>query len=229
MWLIDKVYSAQVLHHTMQCCRPGSSEAARFFSWFANRSGRHYRKKGLGKIQQQLASAIKEAGIQGASLLDIGCGVGYLHQSLLKDGAAKAVGVDLSEKMLFEARALAAEQSLADRTEYIVGDFVAMAADLAPADVTILDKVVCCYPDAKTLVERSLEKTESIYALTYPRDHLLNRVLTGIEALFMRIIRCDFRPFVHDPNSIERWIEQGGFHKRSQHQSWIWLTQVYAR
>ena len=213
----------------MKCCCFDSAGAARFFSWFARRSGRHYRKKGLGRVQQQLASAIKEAGIQGASLLDIGCGVGYLHLSLLKAGAATATGVDLSEKMLSEARALAAEQSLGDRTRYIPGDFVAMAPDLPSADVTILDKVVCCYPDAETMIGRSLEKTKKICALTYPRAHLLNRIMFELEAICMKVIRCDFRPYVHDPGRIEGWIEAAGFRKRTQHRSWLWLTQVYVR
>jgi magnesium-protoporphyrin O-methyltransferase len=213
----------------MQCCQPATGAAARFFSWFARRSGRHYRKRGLGKVQQQLASAIEEAGIEGVSLLDIGCGVGFLHQSLLNHGAARATGIDLSEKMLVEARALAAEQSLSDRTDYVLGDFVAMAADLPGADVTILDKVVCCYPDAKTLVVRSLEKTGKVYALTYPRAHLLNRLTTSAEAICLKLVGCDFRPYVHDPESIEQWIEAMGFRKRKQHQSWVWLTQVYVR
>jgi len=213
----------------MQCCQPTTGSAARFFSWFARRSGRHYRKRGLGKVQQQLVSAIKEAGIEGASLLEIGCGVGYLHQSLLNDGAAKATGVDLSGKMLSEARMLAAEQSLSDRTDYVLGDFVTMAEDVPGADVTILDKVVCCYPDAKTLVDRSLDKTRKVYALTYPRAHLLNRLTTSLEAYSLKLIRCDFRPYVHDPVKIEQWIEARGFRKLRQHMSWMWLTQVYAR
>lgn len=213
----------------MPCCQPSTSAAARFFSWFARRSGKHYRKRGLGKVQQQLASAIEEAGIEGASLLDIGCGVGYLHQSLLERGAVRATGVDLSEKMIEEARALAAEQSLDNRTDYVLGDFVAVAAELPNADITILDKVVCCYPDAKTLVARSLEKTGKVYALTYPRAHLFNQVMTAAEALFLKVIRCEFRPYVHDPVEIERWIEAEGFRKRREHISLLWLTQVYAR
>ena len=213
----------------MQCCKPESTEASRFFSWFARRSGKHYRKRGLGKVQSELMAAIRESGIDGATLLDIGCGVGYLHQSLLKDGAASATGVDLSEKMITEARALAAEQSLADRVEYFEGDFVAMAERLPGADITILDKVVCCYPDAETLINRSLEKTGRVYALTYPRAHLINRIMTAVEAFCLTLIRCDFRPYVHDPDRIEGWIKAAGFRKQTQHHSWLWLTQVYVR
>jgi magnesium-protoporphyrin O-methyltransferase len=214
---------------SMQCCNPTPAGATRFFSWFARRSRRHYQKKGLGKAQKQLVDGIREAGFEGASVLDIGCGIGFLHQELLKAGAAHAVGVDLSEKMLAEARTLARQQRLEGQTDYRAGDFVEMAAALPDVDITILDKVVCCYPDAQTLVTRSSEKTAKVYALTYPRDHLFNRIMVALEAAFLWIIRVDFRPYVHDPDELEKWIRAQGFHKRAEQLTWVWLTQVYAR
>lgn len=213
----------------MRCCEPPVTEAGRFFSWFARRSLRHYRKKGLGKSQRQLFDGITAEGIGGASVLEIGCGVGYLHQALLDSGAAAATGVDLSSRMLEEARTLAREQELESRTDYRVGDFVEISDALADADVTVLDKVVCCYPDARKLVRRSVEKTKRVYALTYPRPHLANRFFTLVEAGILRLIGCNFRPYVHDPGQIENWIRARGFRKQLEETTWIWLTQVYVR
>lgn len=213
----------------MTCCNSPSSEAGRFFSWFARLSCRHYQKKGPGKSQRQLLEGIRAQHIGGASVLEIGCGVGYLHQILLNDGAAGATGVDLSARMLEQARALARNGGFESKTDYRHGDFVVLADELTPADVTVLDKVVCCYPDAQALVGRSLEKTRRVYALTYPRPHLLNRILTAVEAAALRLIRCHFRPYVHDPADIERWILGGGFRKQVQRTTWIWLTQIYVR
>lgn len=214
----------------MPCCKPlDHAAAARFFSWYARRSVRQYRKNGLGALRRRLADAVREADIEGATLLDIGCGAGFVHQSLLRDGAARAVGIDLSEDMLAEARALAAEQSLTARTDYVAADFVYVADALPVADVTILDRVVCCYPDAETLVNRSLEKTGRVYALTYPRDHLWNRILTELEALGLRMLCCAFRSYIHDTARIQAWIEAGGFAKRSEHVDRIWIMQVYSR
>ncbi|MEN8168473.1 MAG: class I SAM-dependent methyltransferase, partial [Pseudomonadota bacterium] len=63
-----------------------------------------FRLFGLEKTQRQLIQGIKQAGLDGAELLEIGCGPGYLHQALLQSGAAHATGVDLAEGMLAEAR-----------------------------------------------------------------------------------------------------------------------------
>ncbi len=213
----------------MICCRLTPDETNRFFSWFARLSRKHYQKRGLSKTQQRLMDGVKSLGYEGARVLDIGCGVGFLHQKLLQDGAATAVGVDLSERMLVEAESSAREAALAERVDYRQGDFVEMADNIPESDITVLDKVVCCYPNPEMLVGKSLEKTRRIYALTYPRRHLLNRLLMEVQAVFMRVIRCGFRPYVHDPDAIESWIIAQGFEKRMQHRSLIWITQVYAR
>ena len=213
----------------MICCRSVPTETSRFFSWFATHSNKHYRKRGLSKTQQRLVDGIKSLGCEGAQVLDIGCGVGFLHQKLLEEGAAMALGVDLSQRMLAEAESSARAAALTERTDYRHGDYVDLADDIPESDVTVLDKVVCCYPDPETLVGRSLEKTRRIYALTYPRKHLVNRLLMEVQAVFMRVIRCGFRPYVHDPDAIESWIVAQGFEKRVQHQSLVWITQVYAR
>ena len=52
-----------------------------------------------------------QTGIADARLLEIGCGVGYLHQQLLRDGAQRALGVDISEEMLGQARELRAPRA----------------------------------------------------------------------------------------------------------------------
>ncbi len=44
------------------------------------------------------------------------------------------------------------------------------------ADITFLDKVVCCYEDYGALIERSKEKTKTIYALGIRR-----RVCDGVD------------------------------------------------
>lgn len=213
----------------MITCCPHARSAGRLFSYFAGRYRKRFDKRGLEPSQEQLLQGVESAGYRDVDVLEIGCGVGYLHQTLLERGARSAVGVDLAPRMLAEARDRAAQHGLAGRTEYVTGDFIALTDEIADADVTLMDKVVCCYPDARTLVLRSLEKTRRVYALTYPRNRWFVRLAMGAGAMFLCLIRSDFRPYVHDPEKIEAWISANGFSKTFQDTTAVWLTQVYVK
>lgn len=213
----------------MNCCCPHSNSADRFFSFFAGRYRKRFEKKGFEPSQQQLMEGLEKVGYKGAKILEIGSGVGHLHQTLLERGAASAVGVDLASRMIEEARHWACERELSERTDYVQGDFMEIKDSLSDAEVTILDKVVCCYPDADALVHASLSKTNRVYALTYPRDRWYVRIMTGFAAFALKIVRSDFRPYVHAPERIESWIVEAGFGKLYQNHNLVWLTQVYVK
>ena len=115
-------------------------------------------------------------GIDGHTLLEVGCGVGVLHQTLLERGASTATGIDLAPRMLQFAESRAKERELEQRTQYRLGDFVEMSETLDSVDVTVLDKVVCCYPTPKELIRAALDCTSCVIALTYPRKHLLGEI-----------------------------------------------------
>ena len=208
------------------CCHAQS--AGRFFSFFARRSRKRYKRKGFEASQKQLMAGLEQVGYRDASVLDIGCGVGHLHQTLLEQGAHSAIGIDLAPKMLAETGDWAKQRGLSERVRYVEGDFMT-ADDIGDADVTLLDKVVCCYPDAQGLVEKSLAKTKHIYGLTYPRDRWFIRLGVEVMAWLLWLMRSEFRSYVHDPVQIERWIRDKGFQKRFEAQTAMWLTQVYEK
>ena len=58
------------------------------------------------------------------SVLDIGCGSGRYGLSLAKEGAAKAVGLDFSQRMIELARDAANRLGLADRCRFEVCEFL---------------------------------------------------------------------------------------------------------
>ena len=214
----------------MSCCCPHSRSAGKLFSIFARRYRKRFQKRGFEPSQNQLMEGISQAGYEGASILEIGSGVGHIHQTLLEQGAQRAMGVDLAPKMIEEAQLWARDRGLAECTDYIEGDFVTMDSDnIELADITVLDKVICCYPDADALVHKSLDKTGHIYAVTYPRKHLLTQIGEKIGIVVMWLIRSCFHPYVHDPEQIETWIKEQGFEKRYENKTLIWLTQVYVK
>ena len=213
----------------MSCCCPHSKSGGRIFSFFARSYRRRFSKNGFEPSQVQLIEGLERAGYKDATLLEVGSGVGYLHQILLEKGAKTAVGIDLAPEMLEEAKNWALEKNLADRTEYIQGDFIELLEQVEPAEVTILDKVVCCYPHAELLVNASTAKTNRVYALTYPRNRWFIRAAVNISAIFLKLVGSDFRPYVHNPDKIEAWILNAGFKKQYQDQTFIWLSQIYTK
>ena len=213
----------------MSCCCPHSKSGGKIFSLFARSYRRRFSKKGFEPSQQQLMAGLKQVGYENADLLEVGSGVGYLHQTLLQQGASSATGIDLAPDMLEEAQNWADEKGLADRVNYLQGDFIELLDQVKPAEVTLLDKVVCCYPHAELLVKHSLEKTKRVYALTYPRKRWFISAAVAISAIFLKLMGSNFRPYVHNPDDIERWVTEAGFNKAFQDQTWIWLSQVYVK
>lgn len=214
---------------SMSCCCPHSKSGGRFFSLFARSYRKRFSKKGFEPSQQQLMMGLEQAGYKDSTLLEVGSGVGYLHQVLLTQGASSAVGIDLSQEMLNEATSWATERNLNDRTRYMQGDFIELLDQVAPAEITILDKVVCCYPYAQLLVNSSVGKTNRVYALTYPRKRWFIQVAVAVFAFFLKLSGSSFRPYVHNPADIEKWIVAKGFKKTRQMTTFIWLTQIYQK
>jgi len=212
----------------MNCCSQSGSIAT-FFSAGAKRFRKRYEKKGFERSQKQLLEGLKKAGYAGGTILEIGCGVGSLHQHLLQEGAKSAVGIDLAPKMLEEARAISDSRKLSERTQYIEGDFLDLKSSVGSADVTLLDKVVCCYSDREGLVGASLEKTKHVLGLVYPRRTMLARTVSSLMAFGFWIVRSAFRNYIHDPEAIEAQIVKAGFQKTFQDHTPIWLSQVYVR
>jgi magnesium-protoporphyrin O-methyltransferase len=102
--------------------------------------------------------------------------------------------------------------------------------ELAPsADVTILDKVICCYENARELIARSAAKTRRIYAVSYPRESALIKLFMRIGIAIAELFRLSFHPYYHDPRQIQNWITANGLEKVYQNETFIWLIQVYKR
>jgi hypothetical protein len=57
------------------------------------------------------------------------------------------------------------------------------------AAIVTLDRVVCCYPDYRQLLEQVAESTIDLLALSYPRDRWYVRLGVGAENLLRRLHR----------------------------------------
>jgi len=81
-------------------------------------------------IYERFAIAFEQAEpLAGKTVLDIGCGSGRYAVEFARRGAARVVGVDYAPGMLSLAREYASENGVADRCEFIQGDFTTQMID----------------------------------------------------------------------------------------------------
>jgi magnesium-protoporphyrin O-methyltransferase len=141
----------------------------------------------------------------------------------------RAIVVDASSAYLAAASEEAARRERSSSTQIVHGDFLTVARDLPVAAVVTLDRVVCCYPAYRPLLEQSLEHAERGLALSYPRDRWYVRLGMWFENALRRRRGNPFRTFVHPPADMQRLIEAAGFRLASRGQTMIWTMDVFVR
>ena len=212
----------------MTCCAPhGHGE---FFSErMARRAARRYRRRGLDASSRRVVDFLCARGVEGATVLEVGGGVGAIQLELLKAGAASAENVELSPAYEDEARALAREAGLERRIVRRLFDFAERPGDAERADVVILHKVVCCYPDSALLVGAAAERARRALVLTFPRDEWWTRAALGAVNLAQRLRRRAFRTYVHEPRAVVAAAEERGLREVRRESDAFWLFEGLAR
>ena len=126
------------------CCGPVSVNglSEQFGEGYSSAQLAGYRKNGLGARALALVEFLQERGLEGKTVLDIGCGIGALHMELLLAGAETATGVDASHTNIAAARTLADEMGVADRVEERQGNFVELQDGIPAADIVTLDRAI---------------------------------------------------------------------------------------
>lgn len=193
----------------------------------AARQLKRYRRKGPARSTQMLIDALRAEGIQGATLLDIGGGVGAIAHELLRAGAATATSVEASAAYIAAAREGAEGQGHDDRVAYYHGDFVELAPQIESADIVTLDRVICCYGDLESLVGLSSARARKLYGVVYPRETWWVKLGVALINLGCRLRWQAFRAFVHPAEAVEAIVRRHGLERRFYRQTFIWQVVVY--
>lgn len=164
-------------------------------------------------------------------MLELGCGEGKLLREFVRGGATSGTGIDLSRVAVTEATRRSQQEGIGDRLTFVPAD--AAVASLAPHDVVVLDKVICCYVDYVGLLANSLPVARSTYAFTLPRTDgawlPMTRIAIAIENLGHKIKRRGFRAYAHDERAIHRVISEAGFRLVERHTAFAWALRLYVR
>jgi ubiquinone/menaquinone biosynthesis C-methylase UbiE len=196
---------------------------------YAQRDLDQYRQQGADGTTDWLITALTQHDIQDMTLLDIGGGVGAIPLALLDAGLRHATDVDASSAYLQVAQEEAQRQNKQAHITYQHGDFIQIAADVDPADIVTLDRVICCYPDMLALVHESSARATQFYGLVYPRDHWLVKLGVLLLNTSFRLQKNPFRTFVHDAKAVDRTVCANGFRRIYQRKGWMWQAVVYQR
>jgi SAM-dependent methyltransferase len=191
---------------------------------------RKYREKGPIPSTTALIDALVAEGVEGATVLDIGGGIGAVQHELLAAGAAHVTSVDASASYLEVAREEARRHGVQDRVTYRHGDFVELAESVPPADIVTLDRVLNVYPDWKRLVELSAARAQRLYGLVYPRNTPFVRLVIAVMNVVLRLKRAPVRAAIRAADEIERIARENGLLPHaSQDVGPAWQVVVYRR
>jgi 16S rRNA G966 N2-methylase RsmD len=191
------------------CCDPRGCDE--FFSpRFARRVARRYRRKGLDRAARRMVAFLESRGVDGATVLEIGGGVGEIGLELLGRGAARALTLELSPAYDAEAARLAREAGVEGRVARRRHDIAADPAAVEPADVVVLHRVVCCYPDYERLLGAAATHAGRLLVFSHPPRNVVSRAVLGCQNLLFRALGREFRTFAHPPAAMLAVLERNG-------------------
>jgi 2-polyprenyl-3-methyl-5-hydroxy-6-metoxy-1,4-benzoquinol methylase len=206
----------------MPGCCDGDGYDAVFNDRFARKVARRYRRRGLNGTSTQMVEFLSTRGLEGASVLEIGGGVGEIQIELLRRGAAQVTNLEISANYEAEAAQLLEQSGLAERVTRRRLDIAQSPASVEPADIVVLHRVVCCYADYEALLSAAGSHARRLLVFSHPPRNVRSRVAIWAENFVRRLRGDTFRAFVHPPSAMIAVLNDTGLTTRFVHRGWSW-------
>jgi len=194
----------------------------------ARRGLAHYRKHGLPELESAMLACVPKESLDGARVLEIGGGIGVLQVELLERGADRGEIVELVAAYASYAAELAREKGLEGRVTYRVADVLG-TDHVDPADVVLLNRVVCCSPDGIELTGAAAQLTRGTLVLSFPRDAIWIRAAMRLLNAGQWFLRRSFRVFVHPSAALVASAEAQGLRLAERGEGGLWEFAVLRR
>jgi hypothetical protein len=190
------------------------------------RDARRYRRKGLTDSAGWILQVLGDDGVADRSVLEVGGGIGSLQIELLEAGASHATNVEIIDSYEATARSLIAERDLEARVERHIADYAQHPEHNPAADIVIMHRVICCYPDPDTLTAAACAQARDRVAITIPRDTPWVKLgFWGMNAC-LRLRRIAFRGYVHPQARILEVANSHGFHATHHQRGALWESLI---
>lgn len=210
------------------CCTPKGYQ--RIFSQkSALREAKRYRRQGLDPVSRSIVEFLKKQGVEGWTLLEVGGGIGAIQIELLKAGVSRAVSIELTPTYEEAAGELLREAGLEDRVERKVMDFAEAATEVEAADIVVMNRVICCYPNMPKLAGAAADHARRVLVMTFPRNRWWMHLGLAIANLGLLVMRRQFHIFLHSPEQILATAAQHGLSPALNRRGAIWQTAALER
>lgn len=203
------------------CCDPEDYQSV-FTARFARRVARRYRTHGLDPTANRIVRFVIDQGVEGATVLEVGGGVGEIQLELLRRGASHVTNLEISTNYEQEAVRLLEGSGMAGRVTRRFLDIARSPEQVEPADVVILHRVVCCYADYKRLLSAAGSHARRMLVYSHPANNLATRTAIWSENLLRRLRKNAFRAYVHPPEAMVDAAEGERLTATYRHHSWDW-------
>lgn len=91
-----------------------------------------------------------------------------------------------------------------------------------PADIVVLHRVVCCYPDYRRLLRAAAGRARRAVVFSHPGNALWTRVASRALNALYTVTGNPYRSFAHDPRAMEDVLVHHGFAPRYRERSGPW-------
>ncbi|UNK69853.1 SAM-dependent methyltransferase [Microbacterium sp. H1-D42] len=204
------------------CCPPNRYERE-FNPRFSRELTRRYRRGGLTTSARWMVDFAEKVGLDGATVLEIGGGIGDIQVEALKRGAAHTTNLELSSAYEDDAVALLDEAGLRDRATRMLGIDLAQKPDAVdPADFVMLHRVVCCYPDYDRLLSAAADHAQRAVVFSHPVQGWAGRIAVRVVNAYCALMRREYRAFAHSPSAMLTVLRRHGFEPRFNERSGPW-------
>ena len=210
------------------CCTPSG-----YRQIFSRRNARaeadRYRRRGLDPTSKRIVDLLKQRGVEGRTVLEVGGGIGAIQLELLKAGASRAVSIELTPTYEEPATALLREAGLQDRAERRVMDFTEAGATVEPADIVVMNRVVCCYPDMPKLAGAAADHAGGLLVMSFPKARWWTRIVLASANAGLFLLRRQFHIFLHPPEQILATAHAHGLRTVSDEPGVFWEVAALER
>lgn len=165
---------------------------------------RLFRRKTFALRTRVVEDILADHGLQGRTVVDVGCGSGEISLIAARLGAESVTGFDIVPDMIALAKAQAAASPWPDRFEFLVRDVVRDA--VPPADVTLIVAVIEYYADVTAPLTRLAEGTRELLVVVDTRGPLWRRMMRYALARYK-----GFNLYYHPPDDVARIVTAAGF------------------